>query len=41
LSDEIVIILDPHIAELHGEEKMNAAEFKDVWPELATKMKST
>jgi hypothetical protein len=32
------------IAELHGEEKMNAfasSEFKDVWPELATKMKST
>lgn len=32
------------IAELHGQEKMDAfasSEFKDVWPELATKMKST
>jgi hypothetical protein len=32
------------IAELHGEEKMKSLasyEFRDLWPELATKMKST
>jgi hypothetical protein len=32
------------IEELHGEEKMKAlasSEFRDLWPELATKMKST